>query len=429
MQKTDIKIALLLGIPILASLFISDSIPLYGFLIIFSIAWTIRYSEFAAAVFLTESYLFTAYFNLFEIEGLMLSILVISLLIIALISQYYYNKPNIPEARKHIILLYLVLGIGFLLALQTLHSPSKAYAFQKTGLYFYFNVIFFLIPCCLFPGKKAMGNIFKQGSIVGVFLIILTLIIVFTSNGQMDRFDPSGRGNVIWFPRVMGLVIFFLYYVYLISKNNAIKVFTVLFIIAAVFLINIGGSRGPLVALLGSVIFYLMIIYRGSLYKKVLLAAVSGITAIVATVLILPHVVARFTEVSDDASGMLRIYSAVQSWHFFKLSPLFGHGTGSFSALVNERLLYPHNIFLEMAMENGMIMLILFSSLLFYTFLKLFQQRKMAETKNERYVFDVGILIFLFGLINAQFSGDIPHNPLVWFSAGMAFRTYFPKPD
>lgn len=421
-QKTDIKIAAILLIPILASLFISDSIPLYGIIIIFSIAWTIRYPEFAAAVFLTESFLFTAYFNLFELDGLSLTIMVLSILLIGMITRFFRTDPDTDREYKPVVSLFFVLVIGALLAFQTLYSPSRAYAFQKTVLYFYFNVLFFLIPYSFFSSKKSIEAIYRQGSIIGILLIFIGTIIVF-SEGFSDRFDPSGRGNVIWFARVIGLSIIFFYFSFQ-KADTRIKKYLYLFLIfSALIFINIAGSRGPLVSLAGTFLVYGILFYKTSYLKKIVFSISVTIALIGGAYLILPQIMSRFTSLSGDASGLLRIYSAEQAWNFFLNSPIIGHGTGSFKALVNETLEYPHNIFLELGMENGLLMLSIFVGFIGYVFYNLVGQRNAAADQNDKYLFNTAVLIFLFGFFNAQFSGDIAHNPILWFSAGIIYKT------
>ena len=80
---------------------------------------------------------------------------------------------------------------------------------------------------------------------------------------------------------------------------------------------------------------------------------------------------------------------------------------------------YPHNIFLEVAIETGWIVGAIFVSLLALAVVKL---RAAATTP------DIGILfaLLIFALFNAMVSSDINGDRLMWVAAGVGWATLSP---
>jgi O-antigen ligase len=89
--------------------------------------------------------------------------------------------------------------------------------------------------------------------------------------------------------------------------------------------------------------------------------------------------------------------------------PLFGHGTGNYGfyhAGIDVKM-YPHNIFAEIFYENGLIGLLL---LLIAFTQGLIKFNRINKNKNGVLFFS----LFIYFLINAQFSGDIQGNTITF---------------
>ena len=107
---------------------------------------------------------------------------------------------------------------------------------------------------------------------------------------------------------------------------------------------------------------------------------------------------------------------------------LHGLGTGGFPSLFHlpDDRYYPHNIFLEIVLENGLIGLALFLGFLTVVFGRWRGWKRYLRARPDSLAASEGTAlhrtvgaIFLFALINAQFSGDIWVNEWVWVAAGM----------
>jgi O-antigen ligase len=86
-----------------------------------------------------------------------------------------------------------------------------------------------------------------------------------------------------------------------------------------------------------------------------------------------------------------------------------GEGTGNFGFILFgfDSNGYPHNIFVELFYENGIIGLLLFLSLLFSTLWRSVH----INNRIKRVLFTVSILFFLFASMT---SGDITGNPFLF---------------
>jgi len=98
----------------------------------------------------------------------------------------------------------------------------------------------------------------------------------------------------------------------------------------------------------------------------------------------------------------LKLYST--AWQLFKQKPLFGLGTGGF---VLGECRYPYNIFLEIAVENGLLGLVIFLGFLFVICQRGYQFLNESIIKINKQAKIMGLIILVVGLslfIERQFS-------------------------
>jgi len=98
-------------------------------------------------------------------------------------------------------------------------------------------------------------------------------------------------------------------------------------------------------------------------------------------------------------------------------NPIIGVGAGGWPIFhgIGEKGIHPHNIFLEIISETGIIGLFLFL-LVFYSF---FRITRTYHTSTIRTSFLPFILIFPFSFFNAMKSGDLNDNILLFVSIGL----------
>ncbi|MGB0383280.1 MAG: O-antigen ligase family protein [Ardenticatenaceae bacterium] len=127
-----------------------------------------------------------------------------------------------------------------------------------------------------------------------------------------------------------------------------------------------------------------------------------------------------FGQSSLDMSTMGRILSYQNAISQFITSPLFGVGTKPNSS-------YPHNIFLEVASELGMLGLSIFLLLLWQLFLN---TRKSLDTSSKETHYIVANLIaigLIYSMTISQFSGNLQHQRELWMFIALSWGILISK--
>ena len=107
--------------------------------------------------------------------------------------------------------------------------------------------------------------------------------------------------------------------------------------------------------------------------------------------------------------------------------PVFGHGLGSFAVLyqnIDERL-FPHNLVLELAVETGLVGVVLLMLLLLVAFRNLVFQGRLSEDPLRILVFVLLVNTFLQVMV----SGDIPDNREFFGLLGLTCLVYRKVPS
>jgi O-antigen ligase len=116
-----------------------------------------------------------------------------------------------------------------------------------------------------------------------------------------------------------------------------------------------------------------------------------------------------------SSNGRSQLWS--EAWGLFTSHPLFGAGTGSFFGFdgLNQ---YPHNLFLEVAAELGLVGLVLLVVFLASSWFGVVRAARRFGLPGRPEVALVASL-FTAALVNAMFSGDITTNGGLWLAAGL----------
>ncbi len=313
------------------------------------------------------------------------------------------------------------------LATTLLYTPARAYGVTKM-LNFFASTLPMLLVLVLFMDsaesvKQSMRAIGNVALLVGVG----TLIAVFVHTGSvLVRLGTSAAQDVrlfginfavsIWFGRRMGIGFLAMLGLTLVEPSlvNRVKL-TALFVLTI-----LSVSRGPIISLFATIVVLLVLGNRQSsgrpLFRSLLILGVSAFVMIgfVGTETSFTRLLTFYDR---NVLGRMAMFEA--SLNLIKENML-GYGVGSFSVLSNLGL-YPHNIFLEVFVELGLVGAFLLISPLtrgIIDGLKLTRQR-FAPGLGVR-IFGAGVL--LFAILNAQFSGDIASNEYVWFGMMLVAR-------
>ena len=97
---------------------------------------------------------------------------------------------------------------------------------------------------------------------------------------------------------------------------------------------------------------------------------------------------------------------------------LVGIGTGGYAAISTHGALYPHNIVLEVGSELGVIGLLALAAFVISVIVRLLGL--LARGGEDAGWSGLLLTLFVFSLVNAQFSGDVPYNEGLWLWGGLA---------
>ena len=211
----------------------------------------------------------------------------------------------------------------------------------------------------------------------------------------------------------------------LLNINKGLKLIPLSYIaISIFFLLNLGG-RGPILNL---VICFLAFTFLSKNFKKVFNFKTVSILAVLGIGLFFvfsegsintynqyinidrynPFIIAEF-----DPSVLARYKFLQLGWESFLDHPFFGLGIGSSGIILSgiDKSLYPHNIFLETAMEIGFVGSLL---MIFFYFKFFITERKAVIFPAKNILYIIVLLYFLEDLKSGSL--DSWRISLFWFA-------------
>jgi len=314
---------------------------------------------------------------------------------------------------KHVFNLSLLLIFFYLYILFSLtYSPSTNYKFDK---YFnsFGNIIFFLYPLSI---QNLNYNILKK---VLIFIVVPITLIFYTINFTYNNifFNSLVKFNYLLIGFHLGVLIILLFTTEF--RNKYFKYFIIL-------LLLISSARGSIIF-----IFIILLILFFKNYKKI------NIRYMPKKIIYYPFIffsiifiiynyfefyfqrtIFRFSNFATgiDNSSLQRLNFMKFAFHesFENISYfLWGHGFGSFGVFyfhIDERS-YPHNLFIELFFELGIIGLFLFLFIIFYN-LRFFKINNFFS------------LLLVFSLFNSMKSGNFSDQWIMFLSLGGLISDY-----
>jgi O-antigen ligase len=257
-----------------------------------------------------------------------------------------------------------------------------------------------------------------------LWLIIITILIICTqavlSYTGIKRAGGTGYG-----PNEFAIMIlpFIAVTFYMVSaeKNKMLK-FILLGIMAIIFFALFSTvSRGGIVGLGG------MLLISTFKAKKKILAIISVCIMVFLFINVMPQnlrerfgktqVTAKYGTGDGDIDSTTRRYNlSLAAWRMFRAHPIFGVGVGNY--FYQNRDYVPvspgraHNMYLEMMAELGIIGIILFLSVIFYTFRSL---NRIIKTNSKLNGYAKGFYVGLAGFLIAGVFLHAQTDRILWF--------------
>lgn len=342
------------------------------------------------------------------------------ILITLFMTLFFINKQSLLSKKN--INVYIVFTIIISLQLFSYFwTNSINYGISKI-LYFSLWIITFIFYTEIINNNYKI--VLKANFFIGIFYVLL----IFLEYGSpleiissMDKFTRLGHSddqstNPIVIARYLGFFVITLFFIF--NKKNILLNFIVLFfIIIAIVFIFLTGSKGIILSLF--LILFLFIIKVNLKYFSYTFLSLGFICLLFILFIDFDSLLRgsklyQFIEYRFLNSNHNSYSTREDQFYFAYISfingtfpqQLFGHGIGNFGIAylgVDERY-YPHNIFLEILYENGLISLSIFLYIILYMIKALFK-----VTANDGYLLYL-IVCYYYFLFNAFVSGDIYEN-------------------
>jgi O-antigen ligase len=293
---------------------------------------------------------------------------------------------------------------------------NTTYEYMEYGILKYLNFVLIVIPISIIISEK-----FNYNDVSCLFKIFLLLTLTLSVLGVAELFsDIEGRlsvlgGGPIVFARWMNFAILILIF-YPQTKWKKIRYLLVILFLLLSFA---AGSRGPVFAIIISLMVYFFLNFRKTFFKLIIFSVlfIFGImfTSIGEKVIKLggvDRIVMNISQGGSVQSTGARIDFLDRSLVLLLEKP-YGVGCGNWQVQANKNNskylmahAYPHNLIFELINEYGILAGLIFLLLMWQTFYLSYQ--KMIAYKNNKSSFYALLfysLIFFF--INSMVSGDL----------------------
>ena len=377
-----------------------------------------RTTPFVLAFFLiTLSANFVPYLFLFS----WIQTFVITVFLILIV--FIINGKKIVQVKNGLSVFFYLLFI-FYLFLSLFWTPTFDLALTKL-----LKLSLLSLSCLLVASINFTKKDYFHGFILYIVFLLFAMIFqgdfisLFNSmvSGVRFEIESASSVNLGYFYGLLSLIL-------LISYINGANYLIYLSLIFALFCI-FTGSRGPLISLIISSVYYLYLnsrtgfrtgngtilaVLTGSIFIGTLFVFVDGFSSLINS---------RISSVGAILSAQQRLIHINESFQMISqfniIELLFGTGLSSYGYNIvgYEVRAYPHNLILEVLIECGIIGLIFITSFLITSI------HNLIRSKNENFT-SACIALFLYCFIRSFSSGSIDENFILF---GVLFLCNYPN--
>lgn len=342
-----------------------------------------------------------------------------------------YKKPEINKINVFPVVLFFVFISLVLVSL--FYSPNLDLAQDKTIRLLLLTTPAFVYPFFVLKSKESLTRFLIAIASVAIIMSLLSLPMIFQRGSAID-FVGFNEGNYQGLARVTGVGLVII--LFLGVLNSHLKRYRLFFLVSiAVVSITLlaSGSRMPIIAVSVALIFIILStvkIKKWELRYPKYFNKIFIILALLAIPLMWAYnqgyfdaIIYRFEVLVSQGGGAGRTDRFITALEVWKDNFILGSGFGSFSEFYDSNIVgdYPHNLFLEIASELGVVGLTMFTLLLAVAMFRFLKLGKIKKVRNNNLYTTVAI-VFLVIFLNAMVSGDINSNRmLLTFIAIMSF--------
>jgi O-antigen ligase len=352
----------------------------------------------------------------------------IALLLVGVCLQRWLSGRSRPLPLGLIGLLAL---IGLWMVVSLIWTNAYGYGSDKTGRFVTLTALAAVAPFVLIRDRRELWQLLWW--IVGI-ASFTALVALFSPQVEAGRLAIGTAGAkqqpTIDASRLLCAGAIILLLVPTIRRQAANRWVYPLWALSLVVIAAGIGSRGPLLALgfaLGATI--LASALRGAGRLAPVLVAI-GSAVLVFQFVSLPETSSRrLTTAAQHPLGTLQregrsaLYNTALD--MIATDPVRGAGIGAYSTVTGvvarEPQRYPHNIFLELGAETGVLTALALAFAVGWVLATLYGRAWAARDPSTRQTLYLGAALLVFSLLAAQFSGDINDNRAFFAFLGLAW--------
>jgi len=364
----------------------------------------------------------------FATAGAIIFLPAVLLFLMVRMVQTREREPIIGRPNLSFVATAVVMGIVFLIGLT--YTLASHYGSQKTGEYFIFGMAPMFLTFVFIQDHAAVRRLIWWIILVSTAMVILVSAYSLATRGTIETllmFSPEEggwAGMEIWGHGSLSgaVVIIFASFLGLAAgRQGAIwKAIPLIILPIACFYIIHAGTRSNLLAFLfvATVGFYLAFKGKRAMFVAGLL--VFAIAGAVFMMLAAPEIQERMFSswVAEDSphgtGGAIRLRILGEMPAQFAQAPILGQGTGGWVILEHGMDVYdyPHNMVVEILVENGLVGFAVFLVLWYLVLRRIWRSLRDEEVGSELY----GIGVFGVCLMAMEFFTGVAHFGLAHHS-------------
>lgn len=326
--------------------------------------------------------------------------------------------------------------LGTLLAVSVTWTPVPGYGEEKALTFWTLTALAAFAPFCLVRNagelRSLLAWVLVAASVAAVVVLAFGAVI---SNGDIsdsnyNRLEFGGIANTIFTSRLICAGIIVAAFAPAIGLGGRRRLFIPLLGVALLAVAAAIGSRGPILSALLAIVCTLLVFAVRNPRAAVAAVVFVAVAAAALPFAPLPETsVARLEGLARDPVGTLqtdgrsRLYA--QAIELTREHPVAGIGSGGFflysPVLTKKDLRYPHNIVLEVSAEVGVAGALALVATIAVGFAGLCRRGWAELRQRHRMLIFATTALLLFTLFNAQLSGDINDNRMLWTALGLAW--------
>jgi O-antigen ligase len=340
-----------------------------------------------------------------------LTVLVAVIVEVGVLYQVFVKKKALRLPREYFFFVPFVAAMLFSL----LYAPSLMGGLDKILRFLCLTSIGILAPFVLFDDFAKVRRFFIVMILGGIAIAINSLAML---GGEDRMVSPSGLNTELGAAAALAIILIWGMLFPRLSLPKRLLFYPVL-VVLGVALIGSGGRFANVSAV---VCLALGVIFCRKLLVDILIVGGLGVLA-------LPFM--RIPYASIQYLGSLVHPSQAMGtrndllWlgvRMFSEHPIFGVGVQGYRYLSPNPYTYnyPHNLFLEIGSEMGLLAMLAFAGIVFCAFREMIKQLSDASLRENSLIPTV-FLLLVFVFMDAMVSGDINDLRFMWFIFGLPY--------